>query len=248
MLGRNSGRLVISIFWFVTSSLVFLFTFLWRRFKRGDVNSRCFSERCINWKFNLRFNEDLSVQEVAEDMCKIIKIILCMCSATSFQSCRYFVCCINPLRCTNGKLLQVVTRSWGHFNVESWKLRKARNLKDSLTNWWSYYRTAGTWSGLGHGRKLGSGSISCLGTYVPSDRLDNILRYQSCSGIHFRFIHHVHRCKNFVGVWYRYYDCFRRWFWWHEDSLSRYKRELKQRRRERERERERERLKRQQVS
>ena len=109
-----------SIFWFVTSSLVFLFTFLWRRFKRGDVNSRCFSERCINWKFNLRFNEDLSVQEVAENMCKIIKIILCMCSATSFHSCRYFVCCINPLRCTNGKLLQVVTWSWGHFNVDSW--------------------------------------------------------------------------------------------------------------------------------
>ena len=80
--------------WFVTSSLVFLFTFLWRRFKRlvarGDVNSRCFSERCSNWTLNPRF-----------------KIILCMCSATSFHSCRYFVCCINSLRCTNGKLLQV---------------------------------------------------------------------------------------------------------------------------------------------
>ena len=33
MLGRNSDQLAISIFWFVTSSLVFLFTFLWRRFK-----------------------------------------------------------------------------------------------------------------------------------------------------------------------------------------------------------------------
>ena len=88
------------IFWFITSSLVFLFTFtfLWRRFKRlvarGDVNSRCFSERCSNWTLNLRW------KEVAENMCKIIKIILCMCSATSFHSCRYFVCCINPLRCT----------------------------------------------------------------------------------------------------------------------------------------------------
>ena len=30
MLGRHNGRLVISTFWFVTSSLVFLFTFLCR--------------------------------------------------------------------------------------------------------------------------------------------------------------------------------------------------------------------------
>ena len=48
MLGRHNGRLAISTFWFVTSSLVFLFKFLWRRFKRlvarGDVNSHCFSE------------------------------------------------------------------------------------------------------------------------------------------------------------------------------------------------------------
>ena len=52
MLGRHNGRLVISTFWFVTSSLVFLFTFLWRRFKRlvarGDVNSHCFIERGSN--------------------------------------------------------------------------------------------------------------------------------------------------------------------------------------------------------
>ena len=51
MLGRHNGRLVISTFWFVTSSLVFLFTFLWRRFKRlvarGDVNSHCFSESVV---------------------------------------------------------------------------------------------------------------------------------------------------------------------------------------------------------
>ena len=42
MLGRNSSRLAVSIFWFVTSSLVFVFTFLWRRFNwlvvRGNVN------------------------------------------------------------------------------------------------------------------------------------------------------------------------------------------------------------------
>ena len=44
MLGRSSGRLAKSAFWFVTSSLVFLFNFQKRRFKRlvarGDVGER----------------------------------------------------------------------------------------------------------------------------------------------------------------------------------------------------------------
>ena len=36
--------------------------------------------------------------------------------------------------------------------------------------------------------------VSCLGTdYVPSEiLLDDILRYQSCSRIHFHFLHYVH--------------------------------------------------------